>query len=168
MELNLYLCEQCGNLVNLIKNSGIPLVCCRQKMVQTAPDSIDISGELQFYYCEDCKNMVILLKDSGVPFKCCGCPMIRISPNTEDASLEKHVPIWKKEGSLVQIAVGAAEHPMEQKHFIEWILLKTKKNLFCKTLLPGETPAASFSLSEGDEVEAVYAFCNLHGLWAAK
>lgn len=123
--------------------------------------------EQRFYYCEDCGNLVIMLKNSGVPIVCCGEKMIELIPGTIDASLEKHVPVYQVKGNQVQVKVGAAEHPMIPEHFIEWIFLKTKQGTQRVNLKPGEAPEACFALCEGDEVEAVFAYCNLHGLWKA-
>ncbi len=123
--------------------------------------------ELKFLYCEDCDNIVIMLKDSGVPMMCCGQPMIELRPGTMDGSLEKHVPVYQVEGEQVQVTIGAVEHPMEETHFIEWVVLQTKQATQRKMLSPGQPPKVSFALCEGDEVEAVYAYCNLHGLWKA-
>jgi len=123
--------------------------------------------ELNFYYCEDCDNMVILLKNSGTPVICCGQKMIRLKPGTVDASTEKHVPVYQIEQNQVHVTVGAALHPMEEDHFIEWIALQTKQGSQCTALQPGQLPQATFSINETDQVEAVYAYCNLHGLWNA-
>ena len=123
--------------------------------------------EQRFYYCEDCGNLVIMLKNSGVPIVCCGQKMIELVPGTVDASLEKHVPVYQIEGNQVRVKVGAAEHLMIPEHFIEWVFLKTKQGTQKVSLKPGETPEACFALCEGDEVEAVFAYCNLHGLWKA-
>ena len=122
---------------------------------------------LQFYYCEDCGNLVIMLKNSGVPVVCCGQKMIELVPGTVDASLEKHVPVYRVEGQQVLVSIGAAVHPMEEEHFIEWVAIQTLQGIQCTALQSGQSPEASFPLKEGDEVEAVYAYCNLHGLWKA-
>ena len=123
--------------------------------------------EPKFYLCEDCDNLVIMLKRSGVPVICCGQKMKELIPGTVDASLEKHVPVYQVEGNVVSVKVGAAEHPMLQEHFIEWVFLQTKQGMQKKGLKPGQAPEVCFALCEGDEVEAVYAYCNLHGLWKA-
>ena len=123
--------------------------------------------EQKFYYCEDCGNLVIMLKNSGVPIVCCGQKMIELIPGTVDASLEKHVPVYQVEGNQVTVKIGAAEHPMLEEHFIEWIFLKTRQGVQKVSLKPGDAPEAHFALCEGDEVEAVFEYCNLHGLWKA-
>lgn len=123
--------------------------------------------KLRFFVCEHCGNMVEMVKSSGVPMMCCGQKMTEIIPGTVDASREKHVPVYEVNGNTVLVRVGAAEHPMQDVHYIEWIALQTKQGAQRKELKPGEKPEASFALCEGDEVVAVYAYCNLHGLWKA-
>lgn len=123
--------------------------------------------ELKFYYCEDCDNMVIMLKNSGVPVVCCGQKMIELKPGTVDASVEKHIPVYQVENGQVLVTVGAAAHPMAEEHFIEWIALQTRQGSQHTALQPGQPPQATFAIQDGDEVEAVYAYCNLHGLWKA-
>jgi superoxide reductase len=121
----------------------------------------------KFYRCNLCGNIVAFVKDSGVPVVCCGENMTEIIPGTVDASLEKHVPVYSVEGNIVRVSVGAVEHPMLQEHFIEWVSIQTKQGNQRKELCPGEKPEVCFALCDGDEVEAVYAYCNLHGLWKA-
>ena len=121
----------------------------------------------KFYSCNHCGNIVAFVKDSGVPVVCCGENMTEIIPGTVDASLEKHVPVYSVEGNIVRVSVGAVEHPMIQEHFIEWVSIQTKQGNQRKELSPVEKPEVCFALCEGDEVEAVYAYCNLHGLWKA-
>lgn len=123
--------------------------------------------EQKFFICERCGNMVAMVKASGVPIQCCGQPMTEIVPGSTDAALEKHVPVYKVEGDKVFVTVGSVEHPMLPEHYIEWISLQTKAGNQRKPLQPGQAPKACFSLCEGDEVEAVYAYCNLHSLWKA-
>ena len=78
---------------------------------------------------------------------------------------EKHVPVYTVEGNLVTVKVGEVEHPMVDNHYIEWVSLQTKQGNQRKFLKPGEKPEVVFAIVEGDEVEAVYEYCNLHGLW---
>ena len=107
------------------------------------------------------------VKDTGVPVICCGEPMSEIVPGTTDAAVEKHVPVWTVENGIVHVKVGSVEHPMLPEHYIEWVSLHTKQGNQRKELHPGEKPEVCFALCEGDEVEAVYAYCNLHSLWKA-
>ena len=82
-----------------------------------------------------------------------------------DAAVEKHVPVYTIEGSHVHVVVGETKHPMLEEHFIEWITLNTNQGIYRKQLNPGQEPVADFCLCDGEQVEEVYAYCNLHGLW---
>lgn len=121
----------------------------------------------RFFVCEHCGNMIAMVKDAGVPIMCCGQKMTELIPGTTDAAVEKHVPVYTVEGGKVLVTVGEVEHPMAEEHYIEWISLQTKSGNQRKQLAPGDAPKACFAICEGDEVEAVYAYCNLHGLWKA-
>ncbi len=98
---------------------------------------------------------------------CCGEKVCEITPGTTDAAVEKHVPVIAVRGNLVHVTVGSVEHPMIEEHYIEWVALQTKQGNQRKALGPGMKPAVCFALCEGDKVEAVYAYCNLHSLWKA-
>ena len=121
--------------------------------------------EQRFYICEHCGNIVAMVKSSGVPVMCCGQEMTEIIPNTKEAASEKHLPVWSVEGNKVKVSVGSIAHPMAEEHYIEWVSIQTKFGNQRKALKPGEAPEVCFTICEGDEVEAVYAYCNLHGLW---
>ena len=124
--------------------------------------------EMRFFKCKVCGQMVAVVKKTGCPVVCCGEPMEEIIAGTTDAAVEKHVPVFEVEGNKVSVTVGAAEHPMIPEHYIEWIALKTKQGNQRKALKPGEPPKACFMICDDDEVEAVYAYCNLHSLWKAE
>lgn len=123
--------------------------------------------EQKFFICEHCGNIITMIKNSGVPVMCCGQKMTEIIPGTVDAAVEKHVPVYEVKDNKVYVKVGAVEHPMMPEHYIEWIFIQTKQGIQKKALNPGDKPEACFAVCEGDEVEAVYAYCNLHGLWKA-
>lgn len=123
--------------------------------------------ELKFLTCEHCGNLIAMVKDAGVPVMCCGQKMSEIVPGTTDAAAEKHVPVYQVDEDLVKVRVGSTEHPMLPEHYIEWIFLQTRQGSQWKRLQPGSKPEACFALCEGDKVEAVYAYCNLHSLWKA-
>jgi len=118
----------------------------------------------KFYICRHCGNIATKMHDAGVPLVCCGEKMQELVPNTVDASGEKHVPVVKVENNLVTVHVGAVDHPMAEEHFIEWIYVETQKGGQFKYLTPGSDPHVVFHL-EGEQAVAVYAYCNLHGLW---
>lgn len=124
--------------------------------------------EQKFLICEHCGNIVAAVKESGVPVVCCGEKMKVIIPGSVEASREKHIPEFVVEGNKVIVTVGSVEHPMVPEHYIEWVSIQTKLGNQRKQLTPGSEPKVCFSLCEGDSVEAVYAYCNLHGLWVAK
>lgn len=123
--------------------------------------------EMKFYRCSHCGQIIAVVKATGVPVVCCGEPMQEIIPGTSDGAMEKHVPVYEVKDGKVIIKVGSVEHPMLDNHYIEWIAVQTKQGNQRKALKPGMAPTACFSLCEGDEVEAVYAYCNLHSLWKA-
>lgn len=122
----------------------------------------------KFLICEKCGNMVAVVKESGVPVMCCGQKMTELVPGAVDASVEKHVPEFTVNGNKVEVVVGSVIHPMSEEHFIEWISLQTKFGNQRKQLKPGQEPKVCFTICDGDEVEAVYAYCNLHGLWVKR
>ncbi len=123
--------------------------------------------EPKFYICEHCGNIIEMVKDAGVPVMCCGQKMKELIPGTTDAAAEKHVPAYEVKDHVVTVSVGSVEHPMVSGHYIEWVALQTKQGNQKKALKPGDRPEVRFAVCEGDEVEAVYAYCNLHGLWKA-
>ena len=122
---------------------------------------------MKFYRCEICGNIITKLHDSGVPVVCCGKPMTELIPGAVDAAQEKHVPAVTVSGNKVTVQVGEVEHPMLDEHYIEWVALQTKTGNQRKSLKPGDKPEVCFSICDGDEVVAVYEYCNLHGLWKA-
>ncbi len=119
---------------------------------------------MKFYLCNSCNNLVAMVNDSGVSPVCRGEEMTLLVPGTVDASLEKHVPVASVDGDVVKVEVGAVTHPMAEEHYIEWIYLETCCGGQIKYLKPGDSPKASFVLN-GQKPVAVYAYCNLHGLW---
>lgn len=123
-------------------------------------------NENRFYICEHCGNIVGMIKDSGVPLMCCGKKMTKLEAGTVEASREKHIPVVKREGNTVKVAVGSVEHPMTEEHSITWVYLQTCRGGQRKCLKPGEAPVVTFELADEEPI-AVYAYCNLHGLWKA-
>ena len=123
--------------------------------------------ENRFYICEHCGNLIGMINDAGVPMMCCGRKMTKLEAGTVEASLEKHVPVVTVEGNTVKVAVGEVAHPMTEEHSILWVYLQTDKGGQLKYLEVGKAPEASFSVVDEKPV-AVYAYCNLHGLWKAE
>ena len=122
---------------------------------------------VKFYVCPICGNKVEMIHGSGVPVMCCGQKMVELVPNTVEASGEKHIPVASVDGDLVKVNVGSVDHPMADVHYIEWVALVTENGVQRKHLQPGEAPAVSFRLN-GEKPVAVYAYCNLHGLWMSQ
>ena len=122
---------------------------------------------MKFHICEHCGNIVTFLQSSGVPVMCCGQKMTELVPDSTDAAQEKHVPVVTVEGSMVDVKVGSAPHPMIPEHYIQWVALETTEGCQIKYREPGQAPEVKFALAPGDRVKAAYAYCNLHGLWRA-
>ena len=123
--------------------------------------------EMKFYICEICGNIIAMVKKSGAPVSCCGQKMKELEPGTTDSAVEKHVPVFEVKDNKVLVTVGSVEHPMLAEHYIEWIAVQTTAGNQRKALKPGDKPQACFALCDGEEIEAVYAYCNLHSLWKA-
>ena len=121
----------------------------------------------KFYICEHCGNIIGMVKDKGVPVMCCGQKMKELVPNTVEASGEKHIPAVSLEGNVLKVNVGSVNHPMAEEHFIEWVYVETENGGMRKNLKPGQEPNVTFALGD-DKAIAVYAYCNLHGLWMAE
>ena len=121
----------------------------------------------KFYICEKCGNLVGMINDSGVNPVCCGQKMTALVPGTVEASHEKHIPVATVEGNTVKVVVGSVEHPMAEEHSILWVYLQTDKGGQRKCLEVGKAPVVTFALNDEKPV-AVYAYCNLHGLWKSE
>ena len=120
--------------------------------------------ETKFFICEHCGNIIGVIHDAGVPMMCCGQKMTQLIPGTVEASVEKHLPVITVDGDKVKVEIGSVAHPMAEEHSILWVYLQTDKGGQRKNLEVGEAPAVEFSLCDEKPV-AVYAYCNLHGLW---
>ena len=121
-------------------------------------------SENRFFICEKCGNLVGMINESGAPIVCCGQKMTKLEPGKIEASHDKHIPEVKVEGNLVKVEVGSTRHPMAEEHFIMWVYIKTDRGGQRKNLAPGDDPCVTFALADEKPV-AVYAYCNLHGLW---
>ena len=120
--------------------------------------------ENRFYICEHCGNIVGLIHNGGVPLMCCGKKMTPLAAGTVEASREKHIPVVEFDGKTVKATVGSVLHPMTEEHSITWVYLETDKGGQRKALAPGQDPTVVFALCDEKPI-AVYAYCNLHGLW---
>jgi len=119
----------------------------------------------QVYKCELCGNMVEVLHAGAGELVCCGQPMTICSENTVDAAKEKHVPVVTKVDGGFAVSVGSVAHPMDEKHYIEWIELLAGDKVYRRFLKPGDKPEATFTIDAPQA--AARAYCNLHGLWRA-
>ncbi len=118
---------------------------------------------LEIYKCEVCGNIVEMIHTGQGTLVCCGQDMKLMSENSVDAATEKHVPVIEKTGNGYRVTVGSVAHPMEEKHYIEWIELVAGDRAYRKFLKPGDAPEAFFC-TDADNVTA-REFCNLHGVW---
>ena len=118
----------------------------------------------KIFRCRICGNIVSLLHAGAGVLTCCGEEMILVAENSTDAVQEKHVPVIEKTETGYKIKIGEVPHPMEEKHFIEWIELLVGNKAYRQFLKPGDAPVAFFEGVHGDTV-AAREYCNLHGLW---
>jgi superoxide reductase len=120
----------------------------------------------QVYKCNICGNIVEVVHTGVGQLVCCGQPMELLREKTVDIGLEKHVPVIEKVGNKVEVKVGSVPHPMEQKHYVEWIEIIANGISCRKFLNPGEKPEAEFETT-AEKIE-VREYCNIHGLWKTK
>ena len=125
-----------------------------------------MTQRLQVYKCEICGNIVEVLHEGKGELVCCGEPMKLQLEKTEDQGKEKHVPVIEKKGKGILVKVGSVPHPMEEKHYIEWIEVESNGRVFRKFLNPGDKPEAEFEVSPEGVIAREY--CNIHGLWRAR
>jgi superoxide reductase len=125
-----------------------------------------MTKKLEIYKCSVCGNITMVVHDSGGTLVCCGKPMELQKEKTDDTGKEKHVPVIEKSATGVMVKVGSIPHPMEEKHYIEWIEVTSGKNLSVVGLKSGEKPQAEFCTA--DTNAKVRAYCNVHGLWTNK
>ena len=121
-------------------------------------------GKQKFFICEHCGNLMGLIMDKGVPMICCGQPMTELVPNTVEASTEKHLPAVTVSGDSISVQIGSVPHPMEDAHHITFVYVETERGGQRKCFNASDEPKLSFSFLN-DKPQAVYAYCNLHGLW---
>jgi superoxide reductase len=121
---------------------------------------------LEIYKCELCGNIVEIVHGGGAALVCCGQEMTLRAENTVDAAKEKHVPVIESVEGGVKIKVGSVSHPMEEKHYIEWIEIVADGIAYRQFLKPGAAPEAFFAVSA--KTLTAREYCNLHGLWSAQ
>jgi superoxide reductase len=122
-----------------------------------------MAKKTEVYKCDICGNIVELLHAGQGTLVCCGQDMTLQAENTVDAAQEKHVPVIEKIDGGYKVSVGSVAHPMEDKHYIEWIELIAGDKAYMQFLNPGDAPEAVFKV-DADQVTA-REYCNLHGHW---
>ncbi len=122
-----------------------------------------MAKKLEVYKCKACGNIVEVVHGGDGALVCCGEPMTLMTENTVDAAKEKHVPVIEKIQGGYKVKVGAVAHPMEEKHYIEWIELIADGKAYRQFLNPGDVPEATFTIAAAKVSAREY--CNLHGLW---
>jgi superoxide reductase len=122
-----------------------------------------MTKKLQIYKCEICGNMVEMIHEGIGQLVCCGQPMKFYEENTVDASQEKHVPVVEKTEGGFKVKVGSVPHPMEEKHYIEWIEVIADGKAYRQFLKPGDAPETVFMINASAITAREY--CNLHGVW---
>jgi superoxide reductase len=122
-----------------------------------------MTERLQVYKCDVCGNIVEVLHEGKGELVCCGEPMKLMVEGAVDAAKEKHVPVVEKTAGGIKVKVGSAPHPMEEKHYIEWIEVIADGKAYRQFLKPGGAPEATFTI-EADQITA-REYCNIHGLW---
>jgi len=125
-----------------------------------------MANNLDVFKCELCGNIVEVFHAGAGELVCCGEPMKHLAENTVDAAKEKHVPVIEKGNGTITVKVGSVPHPMEEKHFIEWIEIIADGKVYRQGLKPGEAPQATFPINA--ERVVVREYCNLHGQWSAR
>lgn len=130
-------CENCGKTLLEIKKCECGCDCSNECNCENCK-------------CENCK---------------CNSNIELLNAKTADTSVEKHVPVVNIDGENVEVVVGSTLHPMEEKHYIEYIILETEKGAYVRYLNPGDEPKANFVLAKDEKVKSAYEYCNIHGLW---
>jgi superoxide reductase len=120
----------------------------------------------EVYKCNICGNIVEVVHTGTGELVCCGQPMELLTEKFQDAGNEKHVPVIEKTPTGVKVKVGSIPHPMEEKHYIEWIELHVDEVVYRKFLKPAEKPEAEFCVTA--KKLSARDYCNIHGLWKSK
>jgi superoxide reductase len=115
------------------------------------------------YKCEICGNVIEVVHPGAPALVCCGQEMNLMEEKTADSSVEKHVPVIEKTADGIKVKVGSVPHPMEEKHYIEWIEVISGDRKYVKFLKPGQPAEATFCVK--DSPITVREYCNVHGLW---
>ena len=122
-----------------------------------------MTQKLQVYKCEICGNIIEVLHEGQGELVCCEQPMTLINEKSQEEGEEKHLPIIDKIENGIKVKVGSVTHPMEEKHYIEWIEIITDGKAYRQFLSPGNPPEAIFNIKVTDITAREY--CSIHGLW---
>ncbi len=122
-----------------------------------------MAEKMEIYKCEACGNIVEVLHAGQGELVCCGSPMKLFKENTVDAAKEKHLPVVEKTADGITVKVGEVAHPMEEKHYIEWIEIIADGSVYRQFLKSGDAPEATFNVTANQVTAREY--CTLHGLW---
>ncbi|MBP8718375.1 MAG: desulfoferrodoxin [Candidatus Atribacteria bacterium] len=122
-----------------------------------------MAQKYEIYKCEICGNVIEVLHGGKGELVCCGQPMRLLEEQTAEQAKEKHVPVIEETAEGIRVKVGSVPHPMEEKHYIEWIELITDQGTSKKFLKPGDPPEAEFEEVQG--LQKVREYCNIHNLW---
>jgi len=122
-----------------------------------------MAERLQVYKCATCGNIVEVLTGGAGSLICCGKPMENLTAKTADQGKEKHLPVVEKFNGGVKVTIGSVPHPMEEKHYIEWIEIITDGKAYRQFLKPGQAPEAVFNVAAGSVKAREH--CNMHGMW---
>ena len=122
-----------------------------------------MTSQKQVYRCNICGNIVEVLHTGQGELVCCGEPMELLVEKTEDVGQEKHVPVMEATSSGIKVKVGEVPHPMEEKHYIEWVEVITDGGSYRQFLKPGNKPEVDFEIKAQNVILREY--CNVHGLW---
>ncbi|HIJ95756.1 MAG TPA: desulfoferrodoxin [Desulfuromonadales bacterium] len=125
-----------------------------------------MAKQLEVYKCALCGNIVEVIHAGDGGLVCCGQDMALLTENTVDAAKEKHVPVIEVGSGFVKVTIGSVAHPMEEKHYIEWIELIADGKAYRQFLNPGEVATATFNVTA--TTLSARELCNLHGLWSAQ
>ena len=117
---------------------------------------------------EDKHDIVEVIASNGCEISCDNKPMKELVANSTDAAQEKHVPQFQINGNIVKVDVGSVKHPMEEAHMIGWVYIVTNQGAQRKFLKANTDPVIEFALCPDEQLQEVYAYCNLHGLWMTK
>lgn len=118
----------------------------------------------KFFLCTICGNVVVKTVDSGANLSCCGMEMMELIPGTIEGVKEKHLPVVECKDGTVKVKIGSVPHPMTEAHHIIFIYLETERGGQIQYLKKDHPAEAIFHVCK-DKPVAVYAYCNIHGLW---